>query len=521
MQEDNVAMGISSWLSHLHALYPPQEVVVVGGAGGTWPELLDILAIEHVLLIDDAKQKFTRWQGILARRAKWQTIERVLGPRVETTKYFLASNPSENGLVKPESLRGLWPNLRTCTVMETVTERLDSLLEIRDGGRGGKWLLIDNISALPILAGTENSLKCFEVVIVRTLLKKAGEMSEDLCKPQIDLWLENHGYRYVACVSERHPAIVKAIYLRDRSALDLLQSERDELLSERDELKRQIDEQHLLLERLTDEKLEIKKNVDACQEQLGELKNPPPVAPNPYAHNRTLTADLNGALCDFAKSTLGIEGIKPTYIDYIAGRSLHLEKACVGRLATTVQDVVARQLIAQCLKSKELNVLEIGALYGVNLAIIYNHVITRFDKVSLTCLDPFDGYYGQAFDPHLGIQVNDFTFTRNMAIGHVPESNYRVIKKYSTDPEALKIAEKLDVNLLIIDGDHSYAGVKFDFDAYFPLVTPGGYIIFDDYNAKEWPGVQKFVDEEIRNNPACEFLGAISRTAAIRKRLVL
>ncbi len=36
------------------------------------------------------------------------------------------------------------------------------------------------------------------------------------------------------------------------------------------------------------------------------------------------------------------------------------------------------------------------------------------------------------------------------------------------------------VDFLFIDGDHSYAGVKSDFDSYSPLVKPGGWIAFHD-----------------------------------------
>lgn len=37
------------------------------------------------------------------------------------------------------------------------------------------------------------------------------------------------------------------------------------------------------------------------------------------------------------------------------------------------------------------------------------------------------------------------------------------------------------VDLLFIDGDHSYKGIKTDFELYFPLVNKNDYIIFDDY----------------------------------------
>ena len=37
-----------------------------------------------------------------------------------------------------------------------------------------------------------------------------------------------------------------------------------------------------------------------------------------------------------------------------------------------------------------------------------------------------------------------------------------------------------EVDLLFIDGDHAYAGVKQDWEMYSPLVRPGGLVVFHD-----------------------------------------
>jgi cephalosporin hydroxylase len=240
--------------------------------------------------------------------------------------------------------------------------------------------------------------------------------------------------------------------------------------------------------------------------------------PNPYAHNRTLTPALNKSLREFAETNLKREGLKPAYIDYLAAKSIQIERNCVGRLATTVQDAITRQLVAECVPGEKICILEIGALYGISLAILYNHAITRYAKVNVVCLDPFDGYYGKALDAVLNQPVNDLTFVRNMRLANVPEQDYDLIKYYSTDSAALAAAKQFSINLLVIDGDHSYEGVKYDFDTYFPLLQLGGYVIFDDYNANEWPGVQQFIDMDLRATPDFEYLGAISRTAVGRKR---
>lgn len=49
------------------------------------------------------------------------------------------------------------------------------------------------------------------------------------------------------------------------------------------------------------------------------------------------------------------------------------------------------------------------------------------------------------------------------------------------------------VDLLHIDGDHSYGGVSRDFEAWRPWLRPGGRVIFHDTEA--FPGVRTFFDE--------------------------
>jgi cephalosporin hydroxylase len=247
---------------------------------------------------------------------------------------------------------------------------------------------------------------------------------------------------------------------------------------------------------------------------LAELK---PKQANPYIHNRSMTTALNQSLRDFFRVALKKEKLKPTYIDYLASKAIDIEKSCVGRLATTVQDAVVRQIVAESVGYRHLGILEIGSLFGVSLVILYNHCVSRFDSVKIIGLDPLEGFYGNAVDAVLNEPISPQTFHRNMQLGDVPADAYALIQKYSTDPTALEAARQEQITLLIIDGDHSYDGVKYDYDNYFPLLEPGGYVIFDDYTAKEWPDVQRFVDETVKNDPRCEFIGAFSRTAIGRK----
>ena len=82
-------------------------------------------------------------------------------------------------------------------------------------------------------------------------------------------------------------------------------------------------------------------------------------------------------------------------LGYLAHRVCLVEDTCSGRLATSVQDELLRVLIAQSISGEQLSVLEIGTLFGVNLAILYETCRDRFPDVRLTTIDPLEGYYGK------------------------------------------------------------------------------------------------------------------------------
>ena len=68
------------------------------------------------------------------------------------------------------------------------------------------------------------------------------------------------------------------------------------------------------------------------------------------------------------------------------------------------------------------------------------------------------------------------------------------------------------IRLLWIDGDHTYAGCKEDFDLFSPFLADGGVVAFHDtLNTFEGP-IRVFVEEVLRSDRfgACGFVHSIS-----------
>lgn len=49
------------------------------------------------------------------------------------------------------------------------------------------------------------------------------------------------------------------------------------------------------------------------------------------------------------------------------------------------------------------------------------------------------------------------------------------------------------IHYLHIDGDHSEAGAMADGEVYFPRVAPGGFVMIDDADDNDYPGVRTLV----------------------------
>lgn len=80
------------------------------------------------------------------------------------------------------------------------------------------------------------------------------------------------------------------------------------------------------------------------------------------------------------------------------------------------------------------------------------------------------------------------------------------------------------ISLLFIDADHSYEGVKADFEGFSPFVAPGGVVIFHDAYGENgedlpgvtpWPGVTRFC-KELESNPKWKLIEKVKRCAVFR-----
>jgi predicted O-methyltransferase YrrM len=93
----------------------------------------------------------------------------------------------------------------------------------------------------------------------------------------------------------------------------------------------------------------------------------------------------------------------------------------------------------------------------------------------IVSIDLPGGAFGGGYDAAQAESFRSFA-RRNQELSLMPADSH--------DPETLEALRRVlgsaEIDLLFIDGDHTYQGVRRDYEMYSPLVRPGGVVAFHD-----------------------------------------
>jgi predicted O-methyltransferase YrrM len=147
---------------------------------------------------------------------------------------------------------------------------------------------------------------------------------------------------------------------------------------------------------------------------------------------------------------------------------------------------------------KELNpkyILEIGTANGGTL---FCFCKLAQDDATIISIDLPKGEFGGGY-PEWKIPIYQAFAKENQKLYLLRKDSH----KQETLEEVKKILNGNQLDFLFIDGDHSYEGVKKDFEIYSPLVKKGGIIAFHDIAPKgnpEFVGGVPTIYQEIKLN---------------------
>jgi len=196
------------------------------------------------------------------------------------------------------------------------------------------------------------------------------------------------------------------------------------------------------------------------------------------------------------------DNILSNYCNYLLNYSLNFSKLeflinyvnDYGRTSSihSISVLIASNILRDEQDDDIINYLETGTQWGFSLLFLCE---SKFKYINMYGIDLFEK--NEDFIDDLNIttitqKIKNYCFINNKII------NLNLYKINSHDINSFKNKD-LKINLLYIDGDHSYFGVVSDFYYYSKYLVNNSIIIFDDYNyiRKE---LIKAVDDIYNNN---------------------
>ncbi len=199
----------------LQDLLPAQHMTFVGAGGGkgVWAQSLHDGGISRTLVEGDPL-KFAALQRLYTSCSEGEVflIKQVVAPKQEVVAFFFANLELENGLLAPESLRHLWPNLCTVNTEQVEAMTLASLLKTH---ASHQWLILDCLPVATMLQTSEEVSPPLDVVLARVVLPEEQQPGQLEGATLAVLARALPGFRQLALQSEHHPDIAYALFARD------------------------------------------------------------------------------------------------------------------------------------------------------------------------------------------------------------------------------------------------------------------------------------------------------------------
>ncbi|MEV3860429.1 class I SAM-dependent methyltransferase [Streptomyces sp. NPDC050095] len=197
-----------------------------------------------------------------------------------------------------------------------------------------------------------------------------------------------------------------------------------------------------------------------------------------------------------------------------------LEALGVGRIAGGTMNICGKLSAVPLLDPPNDEILEIGTLYGMFGAALIRMMERAGRDPHLTIVDPLAGRQLQpgtsAGDDPTGTPVRDAAVRTNLALAGAAGAATRIQQGYSEDPEVRALLADRAYGVIIVDGDHSAAGVAADLEWAEQIVAPGGIVVLDDFGHPKWPGIKDAFEKHMTGDTRFTFLGQAANSGYLR-----
>jgi len=133
---------------------------------------------------------------------------------------------------------------------------------------------------------------------------------------------------------------------------------------------------------------------------------------------------------------------------------------------------------------KDLDMIEIGSYAGDSSEIFAQNVR------NIICVDPYENGYDDNDESSRKIPMKVV-----FEVFSMKQNLFKMIYYKSESLSYSKTIKDNAIELVYIDGLHTYKGCKEDIQAWLPKIMKGGFIAGHDYGSRHFPGVRQAVDE--------------------------
>ena len=168
----------------------------------------------------------------------------------------------------------------------------------------------------------------------------------------------------------------------------------------------------------------------------------------------------------------------------------------------TVDEAIALFELANKLPNVQPRALEIGCWQGKSTVCIAQGLRNK-SGAQLTCIDPFDASGDNESKDMYGERKNDLDGPLRRAfednLKHADVRDLVSVRVGFSHELVAAVDDSLD--LLFLDGDHSYLAIRRDFEDWSPKIKAGGYLAMHDVVHAVHEGPRRVVEELIANEP--------------------
>lgn len=206
--QDNLVL----WLDHLQQLEPPAGLMFVGAGNGSskWLQQIKEWQTSGVTLIEADEDQFAYLEQSTNVLPDWKVRCQVVAERTDVVTYHQYSLSTESGLLPPESLKNIWPNIQQRDQQKRHAISLAELL----ADHPASWLWLDCLPALDLLRGAGEALNSVNLAIIRVTLKTELE-TDTQGLTSLQKFMKAKGMRQIYVEESRNPALGLALFVRD------------------------------------------------------------------------------------------------------------------------------------------------------------------------------------------------------------------------------------------------------------------------------------------------------------------